>query len=82
MLGSPFSAVGLKFASKSRTPVGNIECEVCGKRFPSRRSLQGHMNSFHLHQKPYICQKCNRSFAYQTSLYFHERLCYPKIDFT
>ncbi|XP_055895466.1 uncharacterized protein LOC106064207 isoform X17 [Biomphalaria glabrata] len=79
-----FGISGFKSSSirGGKQMIGNIVCGLCEKRFPSRRSLNGHMNSSHLHQKPYQCEWCDKSFAHQTSLHFHKRLCQPKLKNT
>ncbi|BFY98967.1 hypothetical protein BsWGS_02007 [Bradybaena similaris] len=53
----------------------NFECEICGKRLPSRREYVGHMNGRHLGQKPFSCDQCGRQFAYITSLPMHRKTC-------
>lgn len=53
----------------------NFECEICGKRLPSRREYIGHMNGRHLGQKPFSCELCGRQFAYITSLPMHRKTC-------
>ncbi|XP_063627706.1 zinc finger protein 658B-like [Cydia splendana] len=50
---------------------GRHRCEVCRKVFAEASSLNVHMVSHSLNQKPYECNTCGRSFAQQSSLRKH-----------
>ncbi|XP_076460738.1 uncharacterized protein LOC143293577 isoform X30 [Babylonia areolata] len=52
-----------------------IKCQYCGRTFKSNRLCTGHINAHHLFRKPFICEKCNKGFSYETSLVNHKKTC-------
>lgn len=50
-------------------------CEYCGRMFFSARDHLGHVNSAHLHLKPFVCDICQRSFAGKKTLNNHRKGC-------
>ena len=50
-------------------------CNFCNRVFSCKRDCLGHINSAHLHQKPYMCDICHRCFAGQKTLNNHKRFC-------
>ncbi|BFY98315.1 hypothetical protein BsWGS_01348 [Bradybaena similaris] len=52
-----------------------ISCHFCGKKYTSRRDLDGHINVVHLKQKPFICSLCGKSFSYTQHLHAHKKMC-------
>lgn len=53
----------------------SVMCTYCMKKFWNRADCQGHINSQHLHQKPFVCRKCLLPFSYKSSLKSHEVFC-------
>lgn len=54
--------------------IGNnsdIMCGKCEKTFQTKESYELHVKIIHENEKPFICNICNKSFAYQTNLKGH-----------
>ncbi|XP_043677255.1 zinc finger protein 347-like isoform X1 [Vespula pensylvanica] len=54
--------------------IGNnsdIMCGKCEKTFQTKESCELHEKIIHENEKPFICNICNKSFAYQTNLKGH-----------
>ncbi|XP_055895450.1 uncharacterized protein LOC106064207 isoform X14 [Biomphalaria glabrata] len=52
-----------------------IMCHYCGKKYTSRRDLQGHLNVVHLKLKPFVCCHCGKAFSYNQHLHAHSKIC-------
>lgn len=50
---------------------GITECEPCGKKYNSPRSLRNHIRRDHLQARPNQCQHCDMSFFTKTQLRQH-----------
>ncbi|XP_063539203.1 zinc finger protein 501-like [Cydia strobilella] len=50
---------------------GRYRCEVCHKVFAEASTLNAHMVSHSLNQRPYQCNTCGRSFTQQSSMRKH-----------
>lgn len=50
-------------------------CRFCGKGFVLRQDHDGHVNCVHLKTKPYVCDKCQASFANKRYLVDHKKRC-------
>jgi len=59
--------VGLKVMEATRCPYPD-----CSKLFSSRYNLKQHINSHHLHIKPYKCTYCEKCFSYKHSMQHHQ----------
>ena len=53
--------------------MGLCECPYadCGRSLSTRYNLKKHIESHHLHIRPFKCAQCQRSFAYKHSLKHH-----------
>ncbi|KAK2581207.1 hypothetical protein KPH14_008006 [Odynerus spinipes] len=49
----------------------SIVCEQCDKTFQTKESYELHVKVVHEGEKPFACNICNKSFAYQTNLKGH-----------
>ena len=49
----------------------NIECNICGKFFSSKKSLKIHISSVHEDMKKYNCETCEKSFSSTQALKRH-----------
>ncbi|KAL2718806.1 zinc finger protein 3-like [Vespula squamosa] len=49
----------------------NIMCGQCEKTFQTKESCELHVKIIHENEKPFICNICSKSFAYQTNLKGH-----------
>lgn len=56
----------------------SFSCKLCGKQYKNRIDCEGHVNSQHLHRKPFVCSVCFMSFPYNRSLRRHEMNCRAK----
>ncbi|CAG4952908.1 unnamed protein product [Parnassius apollo] len=58
----------------------NHVCDVCGKAYTSKKSLEGHLRA-HSGERPFRCVRCPAAFGYEAALYNHNRLVHlkPKI---
>lgn len=46
-------------------------CAVCDKRFSCKQNYEVHYKAVHENQRPYKCEKCQKSFSYLNSLKCH-----------
>lgn len=53
-----------------------LPCLHCDKRFAIRRDLERHTNRVHLNIRPFICDRCNKSYVNNWSLREHQRLAH------
>lgn len=51
---------------------GACECDVCGKGFPSQKTIRRHMKT-HFKAKPHVCRECGAQFADSTNLNRHTK---------
>lgn len=53
-------------------------CHHCGKKFPDEESLVFHIAREHINKqhKKFQCQKCPESFARESALIAHDRICH------
>lgn len=47
-------------------------CKVCGKNLSSFKRLKSHWNT-HTGERPYACDRCNKSFTSSSDLSKHEK---------
>ncbi|XP_076460733.1 uncharacterized protein LOC143293577 isoform X27 [Babylonia areolata] len=69
----------LKLSRKSPDTPG-YTCPYCGKTILIRHHFIGHLNG-HMKVKPHQCTRCNKSFAYGTSLSRHKRTCGGPVNY-
>ena len=53
----------------------SFPCEYCNKSFVVYRDYEGHVNSFHLKLRPFLCSVCNIGFANIKCFHAHKALC-------
>ncbi|XP_068082245.1 zinc finger protein 155 isoform X3 [Anabrus simplex] len=47
-------------------------CELCGRRFANKRTLEDHMRT-HTGERPFLCDSCDKTFKTKASLYIHKK---------
>ena len=52
----------------------SYKCTVCGKAMSKQSFLNDHMNK-HFAKKPHVCRKCGQSFASNSTLNHHKKIC-------
>ncbi|XP_026462513.1 zinc finger protein OZF-like [Ctenocephalides felis] len=62
----------LKHICRNLTPK-EIVCRHCGAKFETGADKQKHILEFHKDLRPYMCEKCPRTFIYPLSLEAHRR---------
>ncbi|CAG4974717.1 unnamed protein product [Colias eurytheme] len=85
------SVPGCRFACSSRAvlrsharshaatvPRRDHVCDVCGKTYTSKKSLEGHLRA-HSGARPFHCTLCSAAFGYQAALYNHNKLVHLKL---
>lgn len=66
------SATEANSKENEANPDGKITCDLCSKKFSSKQNYEVHLKAVHENQKPYHCDKCNKSFPYLNSLKCHK----------
>ena len=51
-----------------------FDCEMCGKKFMKKQSMQQHIAAIHEGKKPHKCSICGVAFGYQKTLNRHKQL--------
>lgn len=74
-LGGKFGIQGFRNSFRLRAFRSKISCEFCGKKYASRRDLDGHVNAIHMKLKPFVCPICGKSFSYTQHLHAHKKMC-------
>lgn len=49
-------------------------CSICGKTFPTKKSLSHHTKTVHSDNKPYQCIVCKKQFKTNGALTMHKRI--------
>lgn len=52
-------------------------CDECGKQFACKRNLQYHLGT-HKKEKPYPCEKCDKTFPQQENLIRHQKVIHSE----
>uniref|UniRef100_A0A8D8X520 Zinc finger protein 26 n=1 Tax=Cacopsylla melanoneura TaxID=428564 RepID=A0A8D8X520_9HEMI len=52
-------------------PEGGFQCDYCKKKFPYKKILQNHIETFHLEDRPYACDMCGHTFKSKLYLGSH-----------
>ncbi|CAG2069088.1 unnamed protein product, partial [Timema podura] len=52
-------------------PGCRVKCWQCDKTFQTKQSFEVHQKAIHEGVKPFVCEVCDRTFAYQNSLKCH-----------
>ncbi|XP_018016036.1 transcription factor Sp1 [Hyalella azteca] len=58
---------------------GGLNCNVCGKNFPSQGQLEAHVR-VHTGERPFRCQLCSRAFVQKVHLKTHLRTMHQTLD--
>ncbi|KAF2358274.1 Zinc finger C2H2-type [Trinorchestia longiramus] len=58
---------------------GGLNCNVCGKNFPSQGQLEAHVR-VHTGERPFRCQLCKRAFVQKVHLKTHLRTMHQTLD--
>uniref|UniRef100_A0A6A7G678 Transcription factor Sp1-like n=1 Tax=Hirondellea gigas TaxID=1518452 RepID=A0A6A7G678_9CRUS len=58
---------------------GGLNCNVCGKNFPSQGQLEAHVR-VHTGERPFRCQLCSRAFVQKVHLRTHLRTMHQTLD--
>jgi hypothetical protein len=53
---------------------GKFYCIYCSRCFVNKSQYDGHVNSHKIEESPYICQTCDKRFAYKSNLKRHPEL--------
>lgn len=48
-------------------------CNVCGRRFFNKQTLERHMDTHRAVRRSYQCQLCHKTYACVTGLYHHRK---------
>lgn len=61
----------LKRHLKSHSGAKDWKCEVCGKAYATKRTMDQHFTIVHLNEKNFPCEHCGKVFGRKTSLIVH-----------
>ena len=53
------------------TGEAKFDCEICGKKFMKKESIQHHIKAIHEGKKPFKCSICGIAFGYEKTLSRH-----------
>lgn len=63
---------GFRTHLKSHSNQDNFDCPLCSKRFQTKNILERHVQTYHLKERPYICQFCGKGFSTEWYCQKHE----------
>ncbi|XP_055682686.1 zinc finger protein 62 homolog [Lutzomyia longipalpis] len=52
----------------------SYECDLCAKKFGTKKKLEYHIEGYHLKLKRYTCDICDAKFRYQSTMYKHKHI--------
>ena len=67
------STIDISPGTKSMTPSARISCDICGFVTGCRKNLVEHVNGVHLKIKPYKCDQCEYTSAYDSAMFHHKK---------
>lgn len=54
--------------------IRQFECSFCDRKYSSQQGLKNHVDDYHNHDLPYVCDKCGKAFSKESKLRHHYSL--------
>nr|XP_037272553.1 zinc finger protein 530-like [Rhipicephalus microplus] len=66
-------AVGAAAAAAAGTAEARPTCDICGRHFFNKQTLERHMDRHRPVRQSYECEVCHKTYAFVTGLYHHRK---------
>ncbi|KAG7309801.1 hypothetical protein JYU34_004303 [Plutella xylostella] len=66
----PVLRTHVRMVHRNGKAIRNHVCDICGKAYTTKKSLEGHMRA-HRGSRPLRCAQCPAAFGYEAALYNH-----------